>query len=321
MIVGQNNGLKNLIIKNRQQLTALLRQANKRTGRAQARHPLWLINMKNYLIILLFLITLIISCKPIGQANKTKGKTNIPNVSNNQVTVQGINTLDMATNNKTKIIFDGKDNHLVFNYLNSFFNSKNKKDVIIIEGNGNIVHITHNGVIDNSSNSKDTILIQGNYNYLELLNQYVLDNSTSSDWNAFIKLNEEITIIKYNELVIISDSTEIENKMTNELMEFRDVYKYYLYEANNGNPTAAFYMGELYYVGLGVEYNPSTAVFYYLIAANKGNVDAQSVLGYIYANNFEGIEKDLKKAKYWYEKAAQNGNHFAIEQLKKINQE
>ncbi len=54
-------------------------------------------------------------------------------------------------------------------------------------------------------------------------------------------------------------------------------------------------------------------------AANEGDVEAQNCLGSIYRSG-EGVEKDLEKALYWYEKAAKQGDIEAQEIITQIKQ-
>ncbi|PKK64545.1 HCP-like protein, partial [Rhizophagus irregularis] len=45
-------------------------------------------------------------------------------------------------------------------------------------------------------------------------------------------------------------------------------------------------------------------------SAKQGDSDAQNYLGYLYENDL-GVQKDLKKAFYWYQRSAENGNKLA----------
>ena len=61
-----------------------------------------------------------------------------------------------------------------------------------------------------------------------------------------------------------------------------------------------------YEEGIGVEKNLSKAIFYYEKAAKQGYIDAQYKLGSIYIS-----KKDLLKAFYWFEKAAKQGHSIS----------
>lgn len=273
--------------------------------------------MKKILFSAVICVLLFVSCKTSKISSSSNDSDSLNN--SNNVSIQNHNSINNSVNNSTKINFTGTENEVVFEYFNSFFNSKNKRDVIIIEGNGNIIHIVHNGTVDNSVESNDTLIIHGNESYLTLMQQYVIDNSKATDWDEFISTNKEISVFEFNDKGIISESSEIENKITNEILPFKTVYNYYLDQSNKGNWEATFYIGELYFVGLGVPLNIKKAINYYELAAKNGYADAQATLGYIFESDIEGLKKDIKLAKYWYNKAATNGSQFAIERLMEIN--
>ena len=76
--------------------------------------------------------------------------------------------------------------------------------------------------------------------------------------------------------------------------------------AEQGDADAQYYLGNCYYNGEGVERDYRKAVYWYTKAAEQGNADAQCNLGtcYFWGN---GVVKDLKKAVYWFNKAAAQG--------------
>ena len=55
-------------------------------------------------------------------------------------------------------------------------------------------------------------------------------------------------------------------------------------------------------------------------SAEQGYFVAQYAMGYFYESG-TGFEKDLEKAKYWYNKAADQGYYQAIEALRKLREE
>lgn len=57
---------------------------------------------------------------------------------------------------------------------------------------------------------------------------------------------------------------------------------------------------------------------YYLKAANMGEPIAQINVAWRYEKG-EGVDEDLSKAKYWYEKAAEQGDNYAKDQLEILN--
>ncbi len=69
---------------------------------------------------------------------------------------------------------------------------------------------------------------------------------------------------------------------------------------------AQFNLARLYYNGEGTEKNLEKAFYWYQKAAEKQDKIAQFNLALLYYNS-EGTEKNLEKAFYWYQKAAENG--------------
>ena len=77
--------------------------------------------------------------------------------------------------------------------------------------------------------------------------------------------------------------------------------------------------GRKYWYGLdGVTVDNAKAVEYFMVAAENGHSEAQRLLGncYIYGH---GVSRDLQKARYWYQQAANQGNRYAREALDHLN--
>ena len=73
--------------------------------------------------------------------------------------------------------------------------------------------------------------------------------------------------------------------------------------AEEGNVTAAFYMGESYRYGRGVRKDGAQAATWYLKAANGGSPEAQFMLGMMFATGM-GVERDYVQAYKWCSLAA-----------------
>ncbi len=56
---------------------------------------------------------------------------------------------------------------------------------------------------------------------------------------------------------------------------------------------------------------------WYRKAADAGNIDAQYAIGYMYNLGY-GVKKDYKEAVRWYQKAAAQGDTYAIEALERL---
>ena len=68
--------------------------------------------------------------------------------------------------------------------------------------------------------------------------------------------------------------------------------------------------GELYYLGNGVEKDYKKAKIYFEKSAENENENAEGYLGLFYEKGYGG-EKDIDKALYWYKKSALKGNLFS----------
>lgn len=79
--------------------------------------------------------------------------------------------------------------------------------------------------------------------------------------------------------------------------------KIWLPKAQQNDPEAQVYVGEIYEKGYGLEPDYTMAAKWYEKAANQGNSRAQINLGYLYESGL-GVEKDLVTALNWYKKAS-----------------
>lgn len=84
------------------------------------------------------------------------------------------------------------------------------------------------------------------------------------------------------------------------------------YYAENNELTAEenLITGELYYLGNGIEKDYKKAKNYFEKSAELGNENAEGYLGLFYEKGYGG-EKDIDKALYWYKKSALKGNIFS----------
>jgi TPR repeat protein/uncharacterized caspase-like protein len=120
---------------------------------------------------------------------------------------------------------------------------------------------------------------------------------------------------------------------------------WFLKSANQGNSTAQYFLGEIYYFNKDLS-NKAEAAKWYLMAAEKNELDAQFKLGLIYyegqglAQNYteafkwfriaavnghakaqryvgsmndngQGIESNANEVAYWYRKAAEQGDYYS----------
>jgi len=79
-------------------------------------------------------------------------------------------------------------------------------------------------------------------------------------------------------------------------------------KAEQGDADAQFNLGKMYFLGqIGAPQDYKKAVYWFEKAADQGNVLAQNLLGYMYSHG-QGVTQDYKKAVYWFEKAAEQGD-------------
>ena len=124
--------------------------------------------------------------------------------------------------------------------------------------------------------------------------------------------------------------------------------------AEEGDAEAQNLLGECYQKGNGVDVDYNMAVSYYRMAANQGNADAQSNMAVCYSRGIGGLKKnmgqalkyfnnaanqghamaqynmgefyrtggvvsiDIETAMMWYRRAAAQGNEFAVEKLRQL---
>lgn len=112
--------------------------------------------------------------------------------------------------------------------------------------------------------------------------------------------------------------------MCNELIE-----KYFLTEqyekcfeghfelAQKGYPLAECQVGYFYLDGLGVEKDISKALYCAQRAAEHGDRDGQFNLAWFYEEGI-GVDANTEKAQYWYKEAALQNHDLAIEKCKEI---
>jgi hypothetical protein len=85
--------------------------------------------------------------------------------------------------------------------------------------------------------------------------------------------------------------------------DYRTSLQVWLPQAQEGDPVAQNYVGEIYEKGLGIAPDYATAAAWYLKAANQGNSRARINLGFLYEKGL-GTKKDLSQALNWYRKAS-----------------
>ncbi|MBT5185270.1 MAG: sel1 repeat family protein [Kordiimonadaceae bacterium] len=88
--------------------------------------------------------------------------------------------------------------------------------------------------------------------------------------------------------------------------DYNYAYDEYLMDAENGHPEAQFYMGVLYFNGVGTKKDLTEALRWYKLSARKGFPIAQHSIANMYEIGV-GVEQNYQEAFNWYKKAAVQG--------------
>ena len=95
---------------------------------------------------------------------------------------------------------------------------------------------------------------------------------------------------------------------------YSSAFSAFLPSADAGDARSQYYVGYLYYNGLGVSQNLKKSVEYLTASANQNNANAQSLLGYMYDRG-EGVSLNKKKAIEFYQKAVEQQDATAMVNL------
>jgi len=92
------------------------------------------------------------------------------------------------------------------------------------------------------------------------------------------------------------------------------IWESMLQRADEGDPSAEYWLGACYAIGDIVEKDESKAVHWYTRAAEKGHAEAQYNLGTMVIQG-EGTEKNIEKGLWWMEQAFINGYEYSARVL------
>lgn len=92
---------------------------------------------------------------------------------------------------------------------------------------------------------------------------------------------------------------------------------YYWVAAQGGDGFSANQLGEMYEKAIGLPQDYAKAVAWYRVGVQERSSDAAVNLGRVYENGI-GVQKDLKQAEYWYSLAANAGNQYAKDSVKRL---
>ena len=103
------------------------------------------------------------------------------------------------------------------------------------------------------------------------------------------------------------------------ILSYKKAYNLYMQAAEMGYPRGYLMVAFCYLEGISVEEDYPTALQWFIKAAEGGNVMAMHNAGALYEAGEKGIIRDVKKARYWYSKAAEEGyepSKVALKNLK-----
>ncbi len=116
------------------------------------------------------------------------------------------------------------------------------------------------------------------------------------------------------EFLDYSGRSEYTKEITNLLLEQEKPLKHYLAAAEKGNVDAQSELGLKYFKGVGVEKDLTKAAYWFNKAAEQGDLSSQNNLGLMYINGL-GVEKNPTVAAKWLQKAAKQGDSAAENNL------
>ncbi|MEJ2609893.1 MAG: ankyrin repeat domain-containing protein [Candidatus Thiodiazotropha sp.] len=98
------------------------------------------------------------------------------------------------------------------------------------------------------------------------------------------------------------------------IRDFETAAKIYQSLSEQGDPEAQFALGGFYRSGRGVEKNHKKALYWFLKAAQQEHTEAQYATGAMYEHGW-GVKADTTQAMNWYSKAASQGHKLAQKKL------
>lgn len=102
------------------------------------------------------------------------------------------------------------------------------------------------------------------------------------------------------------------------ILSHKKAYELYSRAAENGYGRGFLMLAFCYIEGINVEEDAPSALRWLIKAAEAGNVLGMYYAAMMMEEGEDGVQRDLKKAKYWYQQAAAAGYEPAIEALKRL---
>ncbi|OEU75489.1 MAG: hypothetical protein BA874_00040 [Desulfuromonadales bacterium C00003068] len=96
--------------------------------------------------------------------------------------------------------------------------------------------------------------------------------------------------------------------------DFEKALKIFMPMAEQGDPVAQAYLGEMYEIGEGIKEDAAQAFKWFRKAAEQGYGKAQYNLGLLYLSG-KGVKRDAEEGAKWIHKAAEQGHDMARSKL------
>lgn len=98
----------------------------------------------------------------------------------------------------------------------------------------------------------------------------------------------------------------------------KEAFRWYLYAADRGDLDAIVEVARCSYYGIGTRKDLLVSIGYSKRAAKRGVVAAQYALGRAYELG-EGVSRNIRWAKHWYQKAAKGGDKDAMKAFRELS--
>lgn len=102
------------------------------------------------------------------------------------------------------------------------------------------------------------------------------------------------------------------------ILSHKKAFELYSYAAEQGYPRGFLMLGYCYMEGIHVDADAVAALKWFTKAAEAGNLRGMYNVAVMLEQGENGIQRDIKKAKYWYKQAADAGYEPAIKALSRM---
>lgn len=226
-------------------------------------------------------------------------------------------TISLAQGNRDKYVEVSKPKTRIikFKYLRKESNLKSKAKPQKTNYNISTMEESLRVADIDFENGKYTLAFIGYNNYIEFLDAEQLARVGYLYQLGIISYEQKCKSIEfYNKAIKLGSPLAMNNLGTMYLgaecdlkYEFQEAFRLFKQAANLGNIEAQANLGNLYYMGYGVEVDFYKAYYWYDKSANLGNAKAQCGLGSMYEEG-EVVNKNIDSAIFWYKKSALQNN-------------